>query len=81
MGVNEVDEGALMTDSEKVTVVQEGWGSGNVTCDRCGEKFHLYFNGGELDGHTCSCGRRWYQEALRYDLKMKEPAGKEARDE
>jgi hypothetical protein len=34
---------------------------GGVTCP-CGQKFHLYWNGGELDSHECVCGRFYATE-------------------
>jgi len=34
---------------------------GDVTCV-CGETFHLWWNGGELDSHRCTCGRYYFTE-------------------
>lgn len=34
---------------------------GDVVCP-CGEKFHLFWNGGELDRHQCRCGRFYRTE-------------------
>lgn len=45
----------------------EGWESGDLTCLQCGKAFSLYFNGGELDGHTC-CGIAYHTESVRVDL-------------
>lgn len=33
----------------------------HVTC-KCGKRFSLYWNGGELDQHDCDCGRKYYGE-------------------
>jgi hypothetical protein len=33
----------------------------DVACP-CGKTFHLFWNGGELDRHDCSCGRKYYGE-------------------
>lgn len=43
-----------------------------VVCD-CGLSFTLFWNGGELDGHRCKCGRNWRLEHVAVDLVMEEP--------
>jgi hypothetical protein len=52
----------------KVTVSEDFGGSGDVTCPQCGETFHLFFNGGELDWHTCRCGRSWETRHTKIQL-------------
>ena len=39
----------------------------------CGERFHLYWNGGELDEQRCKCGRFYYGEHRDVVLVMLEP--------
>lgn len=41
--------------------------SGEVICE-CGEKFTLWFNGGELDEHKCKCGLLYRTECQQIDL-------------
>lgn len=38
---------------------------------RCGQMIHLYWNGGELDGRTCSCGRVYSLEHRRIALVIR----------
>jgi hypothetical protein len=52
----------------------EFW-EGDVTCE-CGVKFHLYWNGGELDQYDCKCGRKHYTEARSVVLVTLEPGEK-----
>jgi hypothetical protein len=52
-----------MKEIERVEDFEEG----DITCD-CGEKFTLYFNGGELDQHKCRCGRFYKTVIQRVDL-------------
>lgn len=39
---------------------------------KCGQPITLYFNGGELDGKTCQCGRRYFLECKRLDVMVTE---------
>lgn len=68
-----------MADDDRTTLAsrllgqdENGYGElpMDVTCDRCGAQFTLWFNGGELDGHTCACGRTYVLsiEAIRYEI-------------
>lgn len=62
------DYGRYVTEIRR----QENWTSGELTCERCGEKFWLHENGGELDRHECKCGRIWRQEHTQTDLVVYE---------
>lgn len=48
----------------------ENWESGELQCLRCGATFRLYYNGGELDSHTC-CGYTYRTEHVRTDLVIR----------
>ena len=50
--------------------------SGEVVCE-CGEKFYLWFNGGELDMHTCKCGLIYKTEHRQIDLVVYKITDKE----
>jgi len=52
----------------------ENFESGEVVC-QCGEKFTLFFNGGELDEFQCKCGLLYKTEYQRIDLVIYAPAG------
>jgi len=54
--------------------------SGEVIC-KCGAKFNLYFNGGELDSYQCICGLFYKTESRRVDLVVYAPEETEAKHE
>jgi hypothetical protein len=47
----------------------------DVTCV-CGEKFKMWWNGGELDQHDCKCGRKYYGEHKETVMVILEPGEK-----
>lgn len=48
-----------------------------VVCPRCGVTHELWFNGGELDSETCSCGTEFNLLHGRIDLQIVYPEDKE----
>jgi hypothetical protein len=47
------------------------YAEGPITC-ACGKKFSMHWNGGELDQHDCSCGRKYYGEHVKTVMVMLE---------
>ena len=45
----------------------------------CGERFRLYWNGGELDNFTCKCGRVYYGEHRDTVMVVLEPGERDPR--
>lgn len=46
----------------------------NLSCP-CGKKLTLFWNGGELDQKTCSCGRRYQGRHLVTVVEVFDPVG------
>lgn len=69
---------AASTANRQKAIMQEvkrikNFESGDIVCP-CGEKFTLWFNGGELDQHECKCGLIYKTEAQSIDLVVYAPS-------
>lgn len=68
--VKEIVESRQKTGEDGWKVERAVDGDADIEC--CGQTYHLYYNGGEMDEWICPmCGKEWEVRAIGFELRSK----------